>query len=609
MAEPVPGFNYPGFESAVLPGGVGVMLNGSGVYTDDVIKAVMRNDVVMGQVLQFSQRVNEATVHRVGTFADRDRYIKPDTVFDQIRTARMALHDDIVSGAAEGTESAAFTDITISVNDAKQESVWKQIARDMRIDKFMRIAWSLLYSDSQFVAATYWHKKTYKTDGVNDKGNRFRGPVTLEVPEAVTFFDTLKVTPVGNLQWGEQRLAYIASQEEANVIEQALGTAEPVRPGVAAPVFVSTLVDESLDVIRKLILRRYTPTVEEARELMADGVRDVRNLFEMNPDIVWRHTLTTPPFQRFARVRMTSVFELLDLKTLLHQMDRAHLIGGANFIVLVTKGTDKLPADQREIDNLRAASQHFGQTPVVVGDHRLHVEIITANVDVTLNKDRYDVLDQRIAARLYQAIMPTQSEADPMKMARHVAAGLESRRKMLRLEFEDRVVDQIRRRNESFFKDRAEVVFSPATIQITFDPAWVNAMLDLGAENQMSLRTLLAQFGIDFDREMELRVRESGGTERLIRELEAAGTKVDGVLAAVDVFRGPVVAPVAGGPVAPVAKPGGGTAAKRGGRREGGNRNGGGAAPGTNQGGTNQNEPENPRRVKRTGTNRPEGTK
>lgn len=42
---------------------------------------------------------------------------------------------------------------------------------------------------------------------------------------------------------------------------------------------------------------------------------------------------------------MKSIFELLDLKQQLRQMDRAHLIGGSNFIVLMTMGDkDHYPA-------------------------------------------------------------------------------------------------------------------------------------------------------------------------------------------------------------------------------------------------------------------------
>ena len=125
---------------------------------------------------------------------------------------------------------------------------------------------------------------------------------------------------------------------------------------------------------------------------------------------------------------MKSIFELLDLKSQLRQMDRVHLIGGTNFIIVVTKGTDQHPAKPQEIANLQAQVRTVARLPVLVGDHRLQVEIVTPKMDMTLKAERYNSIDSRITGRLYLTMVSGAYQAgttgdDSIKLTKVIAAG------------------------------------------------------------------------------------------------------------------------------------------------------------------------------------------
>jgi hypothetical protein len=347
-------------------------------------------------------------------------------------------------------------------------------------------------------------------------------------------------------------------------------------------------------------------------------------LFELNPATVFRHTATRPDFQRFATVRMKSVFELLDLKTQLRAMDRAHLIGGTNFIVLITKGTDDRPATPAEVTNLQMQVRTVARLPVLVGDHRLKVEIVTPKLDATLKGERYNTIDARITARLYQMFMLGNYAAgggsdDSVKLAKFIAKGLESRRHMLRRTLEDAIFTPMFARNETL-ETAPKLLFHPKQIALDFDSAWATFLLDLREANEVSRNTILSQFDLDQADEARMLQREAEQFDDIFMTQvpfaapnpkiapDAPGTK-PGLVPRKGgaVPRGGQAAPAnvpphahtPDGQTVPVVparvrksakkapaapQPSTRSATRQGGRQGGGTRNGGGAAPGSGQG-------------------------
>lgn len=520
------------------------VMNDTDIDTTDVIRALEGQSPEVAAMVRWSQGTQ-----RHGGLFERDRYVGTAKVFEQMEIARhAALHDDVVSGVIDSTEALAFGKVDFESEDEDEENIWNQIAQDLDLDSRLREMWREEFTVSQVYTAIFWGRKTYRVQGRSEKGVRRKKPFNnLLVPRAMTILDPMKVIPVGNLMFNQERLAYIADRGENDMIDRVIaGTAND-------------------PTIRALILGKYTPDIAE-RKWLADTLPEsgsIDRLYVMDPKTVFRHTATRPQYQRFADVRMQSIFELLDLKTQLRAMDRAHLLGGTNFIVLVTKGTDQLPAKPQEIQNLQMQVRTVARVPVIVGDHRLKVEIVTPKLDNTLGPERYNGLDARITARLYQMFMTGNFSAgakgdDSIKLARVVARGLQARRHMLRRSIEKYIIRPTMEANEDFTA-YAKLQFHPKRVDLQFDPAFASYILDLRDRGDISRESVLDE--VDFSQTDEARKRK------------IESEKYDDIFSPVNV---PVPGVPNSGPA--VADP------KAGGRRGGGLKNGGGAAPGTGQG-------------------------
>lgn len=497
---------------------------------------------------------------RTGTIFQRDRFVTPGSVHEQFVTARDAVEsDDVVSGVADSTESLVFNRMSFLTEDEDEEDVWNQIAADLDLDSRLREMWRELFIYSQFYSVIWWGTKSYKVRGKTSAGNARRKEFNnLKVPLGLTMLDPLKVVPVGGLLFNQEKLAYLADPSEIDMLDAAAANDPEADP-----------------LARQIILSKYDPNRVEARQLMLDGVT-LSFLYLLNPANVFRHTATRSQYQRFAAVRMKSVFELLDLKAQLKQMDRAMLLGGTNFIVLIKKGTDQRPATPKEITALQTQVRTVARVPVIVGDHRLAVEIVTPKTDNTLAPERYNGLDARITARLYQMFMTGNYAAgaqgdDSIKLAMVVARGMESRRRQLRRTMEARVIRPTTDRNDQF-TEPPKLRFHPARIELTFDAAMVQFLIDCRDRGDISRETYLNEIDVDQADEAMLRKREK--------------KRYDSTFTPTNVpFTAPNGAPGAPKPVA--GQPGGAAqkqASRTAGRNQGGTRNGGGAAPGSGQG-------------------------
>jgi hypothetical protein len=552
-----------------------------------VADALQATQPLIASMMRWSDETR-SPASRKGNLIDRDRYVSPAGYYGKVRTARLAMKDDVVSGVADTTEGLALKRMSFFSRDRDEQDIWNQWAALVNLDARMREAYRVLYSDSSFVMAAWWGIRDFKVRGTTDQGNeRRKSYAGLQVPLALTLIDTLKVAPVGSFMFGQERLAYVADKYEADVFDRILarrdGVALPGNPfggnvlsrpyyspagtGSEAP----PLVEDPI--VERLILARYVPDQLEAQRLREQGV-DPTWLYLLDPRSVFRHSHTRPSFQPFPDVRMESVFELLDIKQQLHQMDRAHLIGGTNFIVLVKIGTDKDPGLPEEVAHLTANARTIAQVPLIVGDHRLNVEIVTPKLDTTLNRDRYDVVDVRLVARLYRMFVPTGAGQDQTdKLGKIIGSSLNSQRHMILRSFEANLFGPIVDRNERL--RGAKLRFHPSKISLDFDAAYASFLMDLRSTGDVSRETALGEFELDQDYEALLREREAQQYDEIFLTQAPYGTPNPATQRVTD--------PNAGD---------GRAAQRRAGRQGGGIRNGGGAAPGSGQG-------QEPRRAKR----------
>lgn len=325
-----------GSEIEVDPDGRAVVINTTDfpISAAEVASALDPLQPMVAAMVRWTSEVHNTRPRRSGGMLDRDRYVTPGGFYDQVRLARAALADDVVGNVAETTESLAFKRVGFSTAEREEEDAWNQWAAEIDLDARLREAWRILFTDSQFVMGLWWGTKEFKVRGKTDRGNARRKTFTLRVPTAVTFIDSLKVVPVGSLMFGQERLAYVASRAEADSFDQALAAAgrglppamsRPLmRPTRPAPTDQPSAPDP---IVERLIESIYVPTLSERTALADEGI-DGSRLYLLREDSVFRHTQTRPTYEPFAKVRMESVFTLLDMKEQLRQMDRAHLVAG-----------------------------------------------------------------------------------------------------------------------------------------------------------------------------------------------------------------------------------------------------------------------------------------
>lgn len=451
----------------------------------------------------WSSNVRAATQR--GNMFDRMAYSPPNNVFDEIRTARIALEqDDVVSGVADITEAFAFQGMKWEAGDDDEADVFNQWAARVNLDGFLRRMWREEYAASQCVVAMIWdyqdftvrtRKTKKKSDATNSRKRRkqFR----LWAPTDLRILDSTKIVPVGFSPVGDEKLAWCATEAEVKRYTD-------VESG--------NVTDAGMLLF---FSGKYTPSRAEEEELVRLGV-DAKNLLLLNPEMVWRHTVTKPDYQRFADVRIKSLFGLLDMKRQLMNADRAHLVGAANYILLIRKGTDERPAVPEEIEHLKENYKFIAKLPAIIADHRLQIDIIAPKIDLTLQNDKYDLIDTRILMRLLGTLSlgaRGQRNETSVTLSHAVARMMENRRHMIRRGIEKEVsraiVEHPRNRkytadvvgsiaaSQPVIEDEPSLVFLPRNVSLGFDAALMQALLALRTQREISRETILENFGLD----------------------------------------------------------------------------------------------------------------
>ncbi len=451
-------------------------------------------------------------------------------------------NDDVLSTLADVLEGLMWQKCGFELNDEDQESVWNQWAQDVNLDARLRAIGREMFKVSQVYVGLWWEKKAYQVqdDEVETsleewerkkeerdheeevkkheqyvhqnantpgfiappppkdlekeerRGNRTRRKTyMLTVPTAMTIFDPTKVIPVGTMMFGRERFAYVADRGE----DEAFGK-----------VLTGDVVD---DTVLRLIEKKYQPSEADKQHCADIGV-DHNRLWLFRKDAVFRHSATKADYERYAAVRLKPVLEVLEMKQHLRASDRAVLIGNTNFIVVITKGTDKHPAKPAEIGNLQEQARTVARLPVLVGDHRLNVEIVAPPLDHTLSQARWETLDARLVHRALRTYAPVGTAGAQggttgiSEMGRVIANALQSERHMVVRTLEARIFMEILERNAAVrdFDEFPTLTFRPKRISLDFDKDVIAGILKLRDRGDISRETTLEE--LDFDQVTEV---------------------------------------------------------------------------------------------------------
>lgn len=567
--------------SDIFLSGEGEFVNATTFETSALSETFRDQYPEIAGLINWTQDIKSRPSSGVGGLFQRDRYVAPVRVFDQMIAAQYAVeNDDVCSGVLESSEALAFSKMSIECWDEDEEDIWNQISEDLDLDTRLREMWRELFSVSQLYVSMYMGEKSYTVRGRSQQGiKRKRTFPNLKVPLGLTLLDPLSVIPVGSMLFNQDKLAFISNAWEAeNVIE----------PAIKNPA--------SDPIVANMFLGKYDVSDIERRDLAAAGVPNTNFLYLMNPKTTWRHTDTRPQYRRWAGVRMKSVFDILDLKQQLKEMDRATLLGSANFLVVVKKGSKEEPAKPQELENLQQNMRLMARVPFIFGDHRLNIEIITPDNTNTLRPERYQAVNGQIFTRLFQMFVNQSTSSsrgdDSIKLGRVIARGLENRRGQLQRKLERMVLEPIYRAND-LFTSSPTLQFHPRQIALDFDAGLATFMMDLRDRKEISRATLLSQVDLSEVEEARKREREGEHYDDIFKTLSPIPDPDKQLENQLEVLDHEQVLPVPKKVTAPKT-PGGGADTKTGGggnadpkgagRAGGGNRNGGGAAPGSGQG-------------------------
>lgn len=453
---------------------------------------------VASRLQEWVQTVQDRETASSSSMLVREEFTDINDVFGQMRYAKkVAGADDVVSNVLEMTEGIALQGAKWTSSDPDKADVFNQMAAEQDLDSLLRKIWREEDTISQVVLATWWDTATFSVRGTTKNGNARKTTKKVFYPRRVTVLNSAKVLPVGSLLFGMERLAWVATPAEINAYREHLK---------------SGAKDAAMD---RFYSGFYEPTPIERAELMGQGetkgiasvlgIKNVAELILLNEKYVSRHTLTRADHERWAPVRLASVFPLIDMKRLLMTADRVALIGAANYILLVKKGDKDAPAHQAEIDNLKEGFKLLAKIPVIFSDHRLAIEIVTPKQDYTLQSEKYNLVDQRILQKMVNAIPYVRTTGSDggggTGLGRWTSRSLEGRRHQIKRFVERQLARAVMQHpaNAGVFKDDKppSLAYYPANIMLDSDAQLAQQIISMRTMRELSRETLLEYFGFD----------------------------------------------------------------------------------------------------------------
>jgi hypothetical protein len=431
---------------------------------------------------------------RSGGLVGQDKYLAPVKIFEQFRSAaKAARDDDIVANYLETTEQLAFkrVDVQSFSDDEEENSIWHQIKDHMMFEQKCRQIWRELGIISQCYVGILWGRQDFRVKHLTTSTGKKSKKVykNILVPDRIFILDPCKVLPVGEL---EEELVYIASDAEATDFRSFLAQENTI----GDKVFEQWIEGE---------YKADMQTLSLLQEVIGDRYTSVQNnLFRLNKKNVFRITSTKPDYQRFADVRLMSVFNWLDLKHNLQESDRADILGNLNAIIVVRRGDKDRRPSPEALAQTAAQMQQSARLPIMVGDDTLDIEIITRDKNYTLQAERYNAIDSRVTARLYQAIhtgnYAVGTAADNSAgLFKVISASMEARRDDIIKVLQKRILDMIYEMND---KIQSEPIVKLRRISLDFDPHWAKYVFDLYALDQVSHETVLEEVDLDIRQEV-----------------------------------------------------------------------------------------------------------
>jgi hypothetical protein len=430
-----------------------------------------------------------------GSLLARREWSPPTNVFEEVELARdLAERDDDVAATLGQILATAYAGgMEHHHEDEKTIALFNEVAKHMGEDMVLREMLREYLIASSVTTLTIFTRESFRFS-----------------PEGVDRMVNQDVSAP---------LVGVLPAEEIRVVDNDLfhsGTLAWKPKSGKVQAWLRDLFSDKTTAAKKLALRKQDPVyaamvlgpvkVESDR---ANALYDQEDAWLLNPRMVHR-TAAPKGTWKYPRPRLTRNFALLEAKRLLNILDYALLQGGSNFIVVAKKGTDQHKATPNEIRNLGNVVQKASRTGVIVGDHRLSIEIITPNLTELLNAEKRTLIGRKLAMGLLNVPehgVPNPAGEGQKAELEFIANTVTVDRGDMRRHMENSIYREIERRNPRAFPKGAASIWH-AKIVLQGLQVFTDMILKLRDRGDIPRRYGVEAAGFDYDAAVQQRKRE-----------------------------------------------------------------------------------------------------
>ena len=448
-----------------------------------------------------------------GSILARGKYTAPSNVFEEICLARdMAERDDDVAASIGAMLAIAFSEGFQNIHqDEVTISLFDEVAKNAGMEIVFKELYRELLIAGSFTTATLFTRENFQFQPAGADRLRTRQVIA----PLVGVLPAEQIRVLDNDMFRNSRLAYLpvtASQEQwlRELFDPGTTPARKAEMRREDPVLAAMLVEE---------VPVHAQEDMWTTSYMGSDPATGNTLYRLNPRMVGRTSFPKGAW-KYPRPPLTRDFTLLEAKRLLNLMDWALLQGGANFLVVAKKGSDQRPAMPAEIENLHSVIRRASRSGVIIGDHRLDIEIITPKLDELLNTGKRKLLARKIVGALlripdYQEADSSGSQgvlADVEVMSRVIA----SDRHDIKRHVEMHVYDEAAKRNTASFNQGAAKLWFPKII-LQGSQYFTDLILKLRDRGDIPRKYAVEAGGFDYQAAVQQRKREkSNGDDRVM---------------------------------------------------------------------------------------------
>lgn len=375
----------------VDPHARGVIVNETDL-PDDVVQTYFEENA---SVIGLSPSNTFQTYVQTGSLMTRPKWKPPNNIVEEIVMAReLADRDDDVAATIGMLQALAFGDgMHHSHRDEVTIAQYDKIGHHARVlAKFKEMYREWLIA-GQITTATVFTQQQISFTPMGADRQRSRN---VWVPQ-VAVLPAEQIRILGNDIFGSAALAYrpFSGRQEAWLMEyfsKQTSAARKAEMQREDPILTTLLTEEVA----------WDGYEQGGSEWVYGDPRDPiigHYVYRLNSLLVHRSTIPKGQWQH-PRPMLTRNMPLLEAKRLLTIMDYSLLEAGANFLIVAKKGSDARPALPEEVANLRDTIVRASRSGVMIGDHRLSIEIITPKMDELLNADKRKLIGRKLAAAL-----------------------------------------------------------------------------------------------------------------------------------------------------------------------------------------------------------------